>query len=437
MAAKAYRNVVVAAWAAACLMLLLSLTLTPQLAFADDSSQQNPLVDFIRQGEGYSAVLYDNTNGLPTSEANDIVQTNEGFIWIGSYGGLVRYDGNTFERMEAKAGFGSVTCLHVDSQNRLWIGSSDSGVAMIDGGTIQRWREEDGLGADKICDLEEGLDGSIYVGTSEGLTIITPDLALQAAADRRVSSSYIDRTVQGGNGLLYCLTNEDDYFTLRKGKLTSYVDHDKSSFKGITCIFPDPKDPEKLYFGMEGSEVYYGDPLSPSDMELIDISPLYEVKDMSLISDALWICARNGIGFIDDDGFHHLSNIPLNNAVDHVMEDYEGNLWFTSSRQGVMKLVINQFSDVFAQLGLGSTVVNSTCMYDGKLFIGADDGLVVADGEELVPTVPLSSAKSASGVDLGATDLIELLRGCRIRSIIRDSKGRLWISTWRACGLLR
>ncbi len=49
-------------------------------------------VDPISQEDGYSAVLYDNTNGLPTSEANDIVQTIEGFIWIGSYAGLVRYD---------------------------------------------------------------------------------------------------------------------------------------------------------------------------------------------------------------------------------------------------------------------------------------------------------------------------------------------------------
>ena len=49
--------------------------------------------------EGYSAVLYNNTNGLPTSEANAIAETKEGFIWIGSYGGLIRYDGHSFVRL--------------------------------------------------------------------------------------------------------------------------------------------------------------------------------------------------------------------------------------------------------------------------------------------------------------------------------------------------
>ena len=42
------------------------------------------IVDPISREEGYSAILYNNTNGLPTSEANDIAETSDGFIWIGS-----------------------------------------------------------------------------------------------------------------------------------------------------------------------------------------------------------------------------------------------------------------------------------------------------------------------------------------------------------------
>jgi len=53
-------------------------------------------VDPINDGEGYFAILYDNRNGLPTSEANAIAQTSEGFLWIGTYAGLIRYDGRAF-----------------------------------------------------------------------------------------------------------------------------------------------------------------------------------------------------------------------------------------------------------------------------------------------------------------------------------------------------
>ena len=68
-------------------------------------------IDPTGRGDRYASVLYDNTNGLPTSEANDIVETEEGFLWIGSYSGLIRYDGNTFERYDSSTGISNVVSL--------------------------------------------------------------------------------------------------------------------------------------------------------------------------------------------------------------------------------------------------------------------------------------------------------------------------------------
>lgn len=44
----------------------------------------------------YVVTVYNEQNGLPTGEANTILQTKDGHIWIGSYGGLIRYDGSDF-----------------------------------------------------------------------------------------------------------------------------------------------------------------------------------------------------------------------------------------------------------------------------------------------------------------------------------------------------
>ena len=132
-----------------------------------------------------------------------------------------------------------------------------------------------------------------------------------------------------------------------------------------------------------------------------------------------------------------MDELPVNSLVDHVMADYEGNLWFTSSRQGLMKIVSNRFSDVFARFDLPESVVNATCMYGQQLFVATDTGLIVLDGNGPVSAVPLTRAVTASGTELEADDLLELLDSVRIRSILRDSRGRLWISTWRGCGLLR
>ena len=88
-------------------------------------------VDPTGKSDGYSAVLYDNTNGLTTSEANAIAETPDGFIWIGSYSGLTRYDGKSFERVDSTTGIASVVSLFVDSKEHLWIGTNDNGVAMM------------------------------------------------------------------------------------------------------------------------------------------------------------------------------------------------------------------------------------------------------------------------------------------------------------------
>ena len=44
----------------------------------------------------YITDVFNEETGLPTGEANAILQAQNGYLWIGSYGGLIRYDGSTF-----------------------------------------------------------------------------------------------------------------------------------------------------------------------------------------------------------------------------------------------------------------------------------------------------------------------------------------------------
>ena len=123
------------------------LLIVTQTVAAADTAAVEPTVDPVRNNDNYSAIVYDNTNGLPAAEANTIVQTSEGFIWIGCYAGLVRYDGNTFERLDSTQGVNSISSLYVDKQDRLWIGTNDNGLAVMENGEFRFWGEKDGLGA--------------------------------------------------------------------------------------------------------------------------------------------------------------------------------------------------------------------------------------------------------------------------------------------------
>ena len=422
-------------------ILILALLILAQTAAADDPAAAEPTVDPIRNNDNYSAVVYDNTNGLPAAEANDIVQTSEGFIWIGCYAGLVRYDGNTFERLDSTQGVNSISSLYVDHKDRLWIGTNDNGVAVMENGKFRFWGEKDGLGASKVNDIEGDDDGHVYVGTTAGISMFNSELEMVSLEDARIDDVYVESMVSGTEGLLYGTSHEGNVFILRDGNLVNYYEKDET-MRPITCVYPDPKKPGWVYYGTEDEGVFHVNLRSGfNTAEQIDISPLIGVYDIDQIGDYIWICTRNGAGAIAEDGFHSLDYLPLNNSVDHIMMDYEGNLWFTSSRQGVMKLVANRFTDVFARYGLEDEVINTTCVMDGKLYMGSDSGLIVADDKDVIESVPLTSVRKADGGPLKenqeASDLIELLDGIRIRSIIRDSRDRLWISTWKSLGLLR
>ncbi len=425
--------------------LLLAVQATVCFAFADggvknaSGVENRPVsVDPTGRSEGFSAVLYNNTNGLPTSEANAIAETSEGFIWIGSYGGLIRYDGNTFTRMDSTTGLSSIKCLFTDSRDRLWIGTNDNGIAVMECGELRKWGKLDGMRSAHTRAITEGPDGTIYVATTCGVAVIDTEGNLSMMEDEAIAEANMRDLRMGSDGIIYGLTNFGDLLRIRDGRLLSFLSFEETGVKGVGSILPDPEEPGKIYF--EGADFGFyhaslGDTLT--DMELIDIQPLSYVQQMEYIDGKIWICSSYGVGVLDDGDFRVLDNLPMSNSIGHVMTDYLGNLWFTSTRQGVMKVVPNQFSSLFERYDLPERVVNSTCMLDGRLFVATDSGLIVLDENGPVESLPLTKAETVSGTDMEADDLISLLDGCRIRSIIRDSKDRLWISTWRKYGLLR
>ncbi len=396
-------------------------------------------VDPTGRQEGFSAVLYDNTTGLPTSEANAIAQTSEGFIWIGSYAGLIRYDGNTFERLDSTGGLTSIKCLFVDSMDRLWIGTNDNGVAVMEDGKLRFWKKRDGLKSDHTRAIAEDENGTIYIATNCGITMIDAAYNLSSVEDPRMVDADMRDIRLGNDGLIYGATDLGELMRIKDGKLLDYVSFDENPLEAVGSILQDPEEPGKLYVEAADFCFYHVDMNDGFKVERkIDIEPLKYIKQLEYIDGKLWICAGNGIGVLEDgDKFTLMQNLPMDNNVGHVMTDYMGNLWFTSTRQGVMKVVPNQFSNLSERYGLSEMVVNSTSLCDGMLFIATDTGLLVLDENGPMEKLPLKSAVTASGKDLGTDDLIAFLQECRIRSVILDGKGRLWISTWRNYGLLR
>ncbi|MCR5204375.1 MAG: HD domain-containing protein [Lachnospiraceae bacterium] len=388
------------------------------------------------QGDGFSSYLYDNKNGLPTSEANAIAETSEGFIWIGSYSGLIRYDGNSFERMDSTNGISSVVSLFVDSKDRLWIGTNDNGVAVMDKGEFFIYDLEQGLRSSSVRSITEDSEGNIYIASTHGLNMIGQDMVLKDIDEVQLNNEYICELRMSDGGTIYGETLDGDIFTIKNGIVTMYPGKSLGIDEEVNCVLPDPINEGYVYIGSIESTIYHGKLDGElTEVESIDVSPLKCIASIEIFKNQIWACGDNGISVVNENGKYYLDNVQLNNSVEYMLVDYEGNLWFTSSRQGIMKIVPNRFTNLFEKYGLDTAVVNSTCLYSDKLFIGTDNGLVVVDSDGKVEDIPMTCLEPRSKF-IGYTNLVELLEGCRIRSIIKDSKGRLLFSTYSNRGLV-
>ena len=368
---------------------------------------------------GYFTFLYDNSNGLSTSEANAVAQTGIGFIWIGGYSGLTRYDGIEFSHFLSSSGITSVNCLYVDSKDRLWVGTNDNGLAVRQNAAFRFWGRNEGLVSLSVRAICEDEAGNIIIATTEGMAYIDNDDELQMISDSRIEEKYVRRLTVDADGVIYGCTMDGCFFSMENLALTSFYSGEEMGIGDVYCITPVPNEKGKVYLGTGSSEIVCVNMTNGRmNRNVLSAAPQENINDIYLASDhKIWICANNGLGYFDENGkYIELKNSPMNSSITSIMEDREGNLWCTSSRQGVMKVVKSPFVDITGISGLDRVVVNTTCIYQGDLYIGTDVGLQLLDKD----------------YNQKENVLTELLDGVRIRSIKADSVGNLWLCTYNA-----
>ena len=106
----------------------------------------------------YIQTQYSKDEGLLSGEANDIAQTKDGKLWIGTYAGLFKYDGVKFVCFQDISSVKSVNCLYVDEEGRLWVGTNDNGVTIfINEDAVNVVDDQNGLLSNSVkkivCDL--------------------------------------------------------------------------------------------------------------------------------------------------------------------------------------------------------------------------------------------------------------------------------------------
>lgn len=365
---------------------------------------------------GYATELYNASNGLPTSDANCIYASDEGYIWIGSYSGIIRYDGTTFERQDPSTGMANGKTIFEDSKHRLWIGTNDNGVVLIDGNTTTHITYLDGLPASTIRSFAEDSQGRIIIATTSGICSYGENGKITLVESTKLVDEYITRIVADSEGTIYGNTRNGDFFKITDNAVSEYYKGKDMGYGKVTSIFADPSQAGKVYMGNNNGQIFYGTfGQNASSMELFDASPAININYITYATGRIWVAAEDIVGYINENKqFVVLDNIPLDSAIEMVTEDYQGNIWMASTRQGVAKIVTNNFQDITEKTDLSNEVVNTTCIYHDMLYVGTDKNLQILDKNNQPVT----------------NELTEFLEDTRIRCIKEDASDNLWIATY-------
>lgn len=349
--------------------------------------------------------------GLPQASVNALLQGRDGYLWIGTFGGLVRFDGDSFTTFHASPGGLSsnrILSLHEDRRGRLWIGTEGAGITLLESG---RFRQLDFCGGTcQVSAIRASADGrKLWTVGPQGVFEIDPE-TLRYRVRHSVFNAfgYIapmpdgNVYVSGPDGLARIGADTVVDIPLPAGNTRALMaGHGRY-----------------LWLVTENWRLYRYDTIGRTwKMIRADVSPnirfVMSNDGRLLVSD--WLAG--GIWQLHDDGSTTpLPGIPAGASARQAYVDHEGNLWIGSDTQGLSRIRASR-------IGL---------MQSAEVRMNAPGRAVVEDGEGgFWFGVACGGLRhwSRSG-EVRVVQLENTLGTECVHSLLMDDKRRLWIGTW-------
>ena len=367
----------------------------------------------------FDTIVYDTDNGILTSEVNAVAQTRDGYLWVGSYAGLYKFNGVRFHQADVDSRIRNVMTLYVDMSGKLWIGTNDSGVFCYDPNTeeVKLFDSGNGLEADSVRSICEDNNGNIYVGTFMSISKITPDGTVKTFREWD-KISYCTSMDRASDGTIIGVTNSGILFTIKDDMLTDLAECDlpgNIAYRAVACSN------ENILVTTTGNVIerynITDDKLTRTGSFSIEGHSYFSNIKYSSEYGGFFYCGNVGFGFIDEKTWEttDMTEDDFSGTTSDVCVDDQGNVWFSSSKHGLLKCAHTPFRSLFKKAGLDNDVVNAVFRNEGLVYVGADHGVFLFD------------EKSAEAVD---KPWARSLSGARIRHFMTDSKGNLWISSY-------
>ena len=293
-------------------------------------------------------------SGWPGGSISAIAQSSDGYLWIGTDKGLVRFDGVTFRQIQFAQPdpiwIGPVRTVIVDGSDNLWILLRDTRVFRYHNGNFELIRGETENGTTAMA---RGISGAVLLSSlAEGTLVysdnqfrsLSPSVHSDGASSdangeppdkQSTPFSWLDRLsapttwaismAQTDDGKIWLGTEHRGLFNLQKGRVSSA----SNGFgdKTINCLLPLRN--SELWIGTASGVLRWdGTKLTSASVP----SSLLKLDDLSILRDRdsnIWFGTSRGLFRYNANG---VSTLSTTGPVTALFEDREGSIWIGSAR---------------------------------------------------------------------------------------------------------
>jgi ligand-binding sensor domain-containing protein/signal transduction histidine kinase len=334
----------------------------------------------------YNCRAWTRQNGLPANGVKAITQTKDGYLWLGTAQGLVRFDGVEFKlaAMPKSPSFwtANVTCLASSQNGGLWFGLYRNAFGLYnDEASIFLGRREWGGRDLNVKLLLESRDGAVWIASEHLGARLTGGTNFMAILGSTNEDSFCDVTtlLEDSHGRIWLGTAKRGLYRWEAGTLARLT----NATLDQRIVFAMAEDPEgRIWLGTEMGLIGCNSNLE----EQAVVSLTTEIR--ALLVDrqgVLWI-GTSGRGLIRrfhgrDEVFQRKDGL-ADDFVTALAEDREGSIW-VGTRDG-----LNQFTDVkfptySTTEGIaGKEVLSVSTSRKGGVWVTTETGLTYFDGTE-------------------------------------------------------
>jgi ligand-binding sensor domain-containing protein/two-component sensor histidine kinase len=356
-------------------------------------------------------------SGLPDNAVTAVVQTRDGYLWVGTYGGLVRFDGAHFTVFNSASTpalqSDRITSLFEDAKGTLWIGHERGDLTSYRNGKFEAQDVHETGVRRKIPAISTDQAGDLWMLNEEGTLMRTRD----GATCSLPNNDGVAELAKDGTGKLW-VTSGGQLAALENGRLRMLTTTNDSNGVGYYVLGICPSRDGGLWIANEsqvgkwdGRAMVESRGTNPCKNAVV---AMLETKSgalaMGTSSDGLYLLFSNRTIL----HFNHANGFP-SDWIRCLYEDREGTLWVGAGSDGLIALRPGKIQTLDApDHWQGRVPLSVASSRDGAIWVGSEGaGLYrFLDGQWK------HFAESAG--------LSNLFVWC----VSEDSHGRMWAGTW-------